>query len=48
MDIEQAGIGNEVEIVWGAPGHRQKEIRAVVKPAPYKPDNRKSDLHNFR
>jgi vanillate/3-O-methylgallate O-demethylase len=48
MDVEQAGIGNEVGIVWGAPGHRQKEIRAVVKPAPYKPDNRKSDLHSCR
>ena len=45
IDIEQAEIGNEVIIIWGAPGHRQKEVRAVVAPAPYKTDNSKGDLH---
>jgi vanillate/3-O-methylgallate O-demethylase len=45
LDIDQAEIGNEVTIVWGAPGHPQKEIRATVAPAPYKPDGSKGDLH---
>lgn len=45
IDVDQAEIGNEVTIVWGAPGHPQKEIRAVVAKAPYKTDHSKGDLH---
>jgi len=44
IDVDQAEIGNEVTIIWGAPGHPQKEIRATVSPAPYKPDRSKGDL----
>lgn len=42
IDVEQAEIGNEVVVVWGAPGHPQKEIRATVQRAPYKQDNRRA------
>jgi vanillate/3-O-methylgallate O-demethylase len=48
VDIGEAEIGNEVTIIWGAPGHPQKEIRAKVAPAPYKKDNSKIDLHTVR
>jgi len=48
IDIDQAHIGNEVTIIWGAPGHPQKEIRATVAPAPYKPDRRKIDLRTLK
>jgi vanillate/3-O-methylgallate O-demethylase len=34
----------EVTVVWGEPGEPQKEIRAKVAPAPYKKDNRRSDV----
>nr|BAH90363.1 aminomethyltransferase [uncultured bacterium]BAH90479.1 aminomethyltransferase [uncultured bacterium] len=43
IDVEQAEIGNEVVVIWGAPGNPQKEIRATVKPAPYKQDNRRAE-----
>lgn len=45
LDLDQAQIGNEVKIIWGAPGHPQKEIRATVAQAPYKTDRSKGDLH---
>ena len=48
IDIDQAQIGNEVKIIWGAPGHPQKEIRATVAEAPYKKDRSKGDLHLVR
>jgi vanillate/3-O-methylgallate O-demethylase len=40
-------VSTEVEIVWGNPGKPQKNIRAVVAPAPYKRDNRKIDLREL-
>jgi glycine cleavage system aminomethyltransferase T len=33
--------GTEVTVTWGVEGERQKQIRAVVAPAPYKQDNRR-------
>jgi vanillate/3-O-methylgallate O-demethylase len=39
-----AETGTEVQILWGEPGTPQRLIRARVAPAPYKPDNRRSDL----
>ena len=48
VDVDQATIGNQVSIIWGAPGHLQKEIRATVAPAPYKPDGSKGDLRLAR
>jgi len=48
IDMDQAELGNQVTITWGAPGHPQKEIRATVAPAPYKPDRSKGDLHLVR
>ncbi|MGO1183552.1 MAG: glycine cleavage T C-terminal barrel domain-containing protein [Micrococcaceae bacterium] len=44
LDVADAEIGTEVEIIWGAPGHRQKTIRAVVCPAPYKTDHSRGQL----
>ncbi|KAI0899277.1 glycine cleavage T protein [Annulohypoxylon nitens] len=35
--------GTEVVVKWGAEGSPQKMIRAIVKPAPYKEDQRKKD-----
>ncbi|MFC7401040.1 glycine cleavage T C-terminal barrel domain-containing protein [Citricoccus sp. GCM10030269] len=45
IDVDHAEIGTEVDVIWGAPGHRQKTIRAVVKPAPYKTDRSRGNLH---
>jgi glycine cleavage system aminomethyltransferase T len=44
IDVEHAEPGTAVEVIWGAPGHRQKAIRATVAPAPYKTDNRRADV----
>lgn len=44
IDVDHADVGTEVSVVWGAPGHRQKTIRATVHPAPYKTDNARGDL----
>ncbi|MFT4468880.1 glycine cleavage T C-terminal barrel domain-containing protein [Arthrobacter sulfonylureivorans] len=39
-----AEAGTGVKVLWGEPGTRQKLIRATVAPAPYKQDNRRSEL----
>ncbi len=44
IDVDQADIDNEVTVYWGLPNGPQKAIRAIVKPAPYKTDNRRADL----
>lgn len=45
VDVAHAALGTPVEVVWGAPGSRQKIIRAVVAPAPYLDDSsRRADL----
>jgi len=44
LDADVAEAGGEVEILWGAPGHRQTSIRATIAPAPYKADNRRANL----
>jgi vanillate/3-O-methylgallate O-demethylase len=44
IDVAQGKPGTEVTVVWGNPGRPQKDIRAVVAPAPYKKDNRRLDL----
>jgi glycine cleavage system aminomethyltransferase T len=35
LHVEDAGLGTEVRVLWGDPGTRQKEIRAVVSPYPH-------------
>jgi vanillate/3-O-methylgallate O-demethylase len=35
-------------VVWGRPGAPQKPIRATVVPAPYKKDNRRTDVSRLR
>jgi len=44
IDVAYAEVGTNVAVIWGNPGEPQKEIRATVAPAPYKPDNRRADL----
>ena len=44
LDVGCSEPGTEVTLIWGNPGEPQKEIRATVAPAPYKKDNRRSDL----
>ena len=44
IEPQSAEPGTEVTVVWGEPGKPQKEIRAKVAPAPYKKDNRRSDV----
>jgi vanillate/3-O-methylgallate O-demethylase len=44
IDVAHSEPGTEVTVVWGEPGEPQREIRARVAPAPYKPDNRRIDL----
>jgi glycine cleavage system aminomethyltransferase T len=41
VDVE---LGQEVQVIWGNRGQRQKAIRAKVAPAPYKQDKRRVDL----
>jgi glycine cleavage system aminomethyltransferase T len=40
--------GTEVTVTWGVEGERQKHIRAVVAPAPYKTDNRRVSVAGSR
>jgi glycine cleavage system aminomethyltransferase T len=44
VDPAHAEPGTEVTVIWGEPGKRQKRIRAVVAPAPYKADKRRVEL----
>lgn len=44
LDVAVSEIGTELTVHWGRPGGRQKEIRAVVAPAPYKKDRSRGDL----
>ncbi|MBA2811234.1 hypothetical protein E0500_028490 [Streptomyces sp. KM273126] len=45
VDVRHSEPGTEVTVDWGEPGGPQKAIRATVAPAPYKPDRRRTDLH---
>jgi hypothetical protein len=40
IDVEHGQLGNEVIVLWGNPGTRQKEIRAKVARFPYLNENR--------
>ena len=44
IDTPSSEPGTEVTVRWGDPGGPQKDIRAVVAPAPYKQDNRRVDV----
>jgi len=44
IDLDHAQPGTEVTVVWGDPGGRQKLIRAITAPSPFKQDNRRADL----
>lgn len=40
IDVAEGELGNEVAVLWGAPGTRQKEIRAKVERFPFYDENR--------
>lgn len=44
LDVALREPGTNVTVVWGRPGQPQKHIRATVFPAPYKRDNRRTDV----
>jgi vanillate/3-O-methylgallate O-demethylase len=44
IDLEHGAPGTEVVLIWGNPGHVQKEIRATVQRAPYKENRGRVDL----
>jgi vanillate/3-O-methylgallate O-demethylase len=44
VDPSIAHPGTAVDVLWGSPDKRQKLIRALVAPAPYKRDTRRSNL----
>ncbi|MBQ9054199.1 hypothetical protein [Rhodococcus sp. (in: high G+C Gram-positive bacteria)] len=46
VDLAYSEPGTEVTVHWGNPRGPQKRIRAIVAPAPYKTDRRRSDLTN--
>lgn len=46
IDLPFAEVGQQVEVLWGAPGRPQKVIRATVAAAPYKRDNRRVDVNS--
>ena len=44
IDIEHSDLDNEVVVLWGNPGTRQKEIRAKVSRFPYLNENRNENV----
>lgn len=44
VDVRFSEPGTDVEILWGGAGERQTSIRATVRLAPYKTDNRRMNL----
>jgi len=44
IDVAASELGTELVVHWGKPGGRQKQIRAVVAPAPYKKDRSRGEL----
>jgi glycine cleavage system aminomethyltransferase T len=48
LDVALSRPGTDVSVVWGRPSEPQREIRATVAPAPYKTDNRRSDVSQLR
>jgi vanillate/3-O-methylgallate O-demethylase len=47
LDVAVSEIGTELVVHWGRPNGPQKQIRAVVAPAPYKKDRSRGDLHSI-
>jgi len=44
INVEEAEFGNEVEVIWGEPGTRQKRIRAIVSRFPYLNEGRNQSV----
>ena len=44
IDVAFAEPGTRVSVLWGNPNEPQTELKATVRPAPYKQDNRRVDL----
>ena len=47
IDVQFSEPGTRVSVLWGDPGQTQTELKATVKPAPYKQDNRRVDLRTI-
>jgi glycine cleavage system aminomethyltransferase T len=49
VDVAQAGLGNDLEVLWGHSGTKQKKIRVVVGKYPYLdlPSNQTLDLDSI-
>ncbi|MFV0373751.1 hypothetical protein, partial [Microbacterium sp.] len=41
---EHSAPGTEVVVVWGRPGTAQREIRAIVRALPFRPDRRRAEV----
>jgi vanillate/3-O-methylgallate O-demethylase len=48
LGVKHTQPGTQVTIVWGNPGTPQKHVRATVAAAPYKKDNRFTDLSRLQ
>jgi glycine cleavage system aminomethyltransferase T len=44
LDVGYSDLGNEVTVLWGDPGTRQKEIRATVSPFPFLSEGRNESV----
>lgn len=44
IDVDQGELGNEVTVLWGDPGTRQKEIRATVSRFPFLNEDRNENV----
>jgi hypothetical protein len=44
---EHAREGRQVTVIWGDRDSDQREIRATVRPLPFKPDNRRIDVNQL-
>jgi vanillate/3-O-methylgallate O-demethylase len=47
LDREHAHDGRQVMVIWGDRDSDQREIRATVRPLPFKPDNRRIDVNQL-
>ena len=44
IDVNESELGNEILVIWGDEGTRQKEVRATIARFPYLNENRNQDV----